>query len=217
MSFKKYNEMAIEKGTYSKGTFKNNDWDYYKDGHMSFVELVKDRLGSARHKVYKTKNTYFLISEDDVYLGHIQFDRKGKTINIESSNSEINEGFYLIMFTVILSDNVDEIISGKSLSTQAIKSYENLYKKLSIFNIRVKTCNNYIDFSKEGLLNDKNNVVSISSSNIKEYFEDYYDKISDDPKNFNEHTGNSYPYKRMYEERSEDTDIFLYCNKLKED
>ena len=201
--------MAHETGIPNKGMFsKKLDWDYFKK-YLDSMKLIKHKLNN-KMKIYKSESNYFLVNKYDEYLGHIQYSEKDDIIKIETSNSELQKGFYEIMFTAILGSGVKEIISDTALSTLSIKSYINMSRKISNFELAIKTNKGYKSFSKEELLNGSN-VVSIKQShNLEEMFRDYYNKI--DP-NSGEVINKIFipgTYLKMYNEDHEGIGFLLY-------
>jgi hypothetical protein len=85
------------------------------------------------------------------------------------------------MFSSIFATGLlNEILSDRSLSSQAINSYGKLSvnSNLSIM-IYNQNNNKYIPFSVDNYLKDISNVVSVKElHNIKEHFEDYYSRIN---------------------------------------
>jgi len=83
------------------------------------------------------------------------------------------------MVTSILSEtNITEILSDTSLSTQAIKAYENLNRKLSTFELGIKIGPAYKPFDKELLLTNKHTKVSIKAKfNFAEALDDCHRKL----------------------------------------
>jgi len=170
--FKEFNEMASDTGTAPKDIFSLKN-----KLNISNLTLVIKKLPN-KMSIYKDSNKYFLIQNKE-YKGHIEFIKMGGTIEISASHSEIKKGFYSIMFTSILSEtNITEILSDTSLSTQAIKVYENLNRKLSTFELGIKIGPVYKPFDKELLLSNKHAKVSIKAKfNFAEALDDYHRKL----------------------------------------
>ena len=202
-TFKKYNEMARNTGygSYNAHSGKK-DWEFELSKNNK--ELLKDKLGSERYKVYKVFSKYYLTSENDEYLGRLELtppNNKGVSV-IETSHSNIKKGFYNIMFTAILGSKktgIKEILSDTALSNQAIKSYTKLSKlnnlKLSIYD----TFSGKQEYDEKTLLDNENYRVSITENwNLEKVFEDYYNRITN---------GNR---KREYFERCSSLDNFLF-------
>jgi hypothetical protein len=175
----------------------------FKDKGKKFTKLLKDKVSKERYKVYKTDLLYFLVSENDDYLGCIEIKNK----HIKSSDSKLKRGFYLIMFTVILTD-INEIFSDFRLSTQAINSYEKLAKNnqlsIKLYNTVSKE---YFNFSKEKLKED-NIIVSIKekhNGSINEMFKEFYERLS-----YNS------SMRVAYENKSSVIDNYQFCENIKE-
>jgi len=201
-------EMAVETGINGSKSRKY-DWDnFYKD-KIKELDLIKDKLGSNRFKVYKAFNVYFLIDEKNDYKGHIELSSdKPKIYHITDSNSDIKSGFYSLMFSVLLSTKgIDEILSDNKLSTQAIKSYLKLNNRFSkqAFNVRVKIDNTYIEASKEHILNNRT-VFSIT--------ERYEGTIKETFKDFDERFNNKSSWYHWYENNDKDLDMVLFMEKV---
>jgi len=179
------NEMAIETGINDKNNYQGkSDWSFYqKPGNKKYIRLLKKDIGSKKYKLYKTDGivtSYFLISENNKYIGRIQIDKINKDGYIKTSHGTI-KNFYQIMFTLLVPD-YRNIYSDVSLSTQAIKSYEKLAGSgTKLFKINIKDTRNKIHkFNKELLLQYPGNVVQISESQkgfVNEHFKDYYTRI----------------------------------------
>ncbi len=205
-------EMAVQTGISGDGAHEGKgDWEYNKK--YNFIKLVNDKLGSKSYQVYKTITpgifTYFL-TKDDNYRGKIQVQEVKNGIQIIASHKESIKGFYQIMFTIMLKE-YKEIYSDVMLSTQAIKSYEKLSKKHTLFNIYVKENQEYIPFSKEALLRDKNNtvVIKVQTKNenfIKEHLDEYYKRI--------QQTENNKPssFMKMFITKDQELDQYLFGN-----
>jgi len=172
------NEMATHMGHSPKGIFSKKE--LFNDIKNSLI-LIKDKLPGG-YSVLKNESDYYLTKNDD-YMGHIEYIRTGSVISINHSHSEIKRGFYELIFSSILSDRLGsigsiEILSDLSLSTQAIKSYENLNRSVSIFELAVKIGKTYHKYSTELLLSSRRAKVSIKSKhNITEVFDEYYKKL----------------------------------------
>lgn len=120
-------------------------------------------------------------------------------IQIKSSYSELKKGFYDIMFFSILTD-VHEILSDIDLTSDAIKAYENLNRRLSNFDLAVKLGKKYKKFTKEELLKNRNTKVSIKAKhNFNEILEDFYERIEF-----------SSTYRKGYEENNGVCELVLY-------
>ena len=164
--------------------------------HMT---LVKDRL-PRKLKVTKDNKNYFLSTENNEYLGHIEYIKKGDVISIVSSHSELKGGFYSIMFTSILSD-VREILSDISLSSEALKSYNTLNSEVSNFELAVKIGTSFKPYSREVLLSSRTTKISIKyKHNLSEIFDEYYSRISD----------KEYTYGKAYDDKPELLEYYLY-------
>jgi hypothetical protein len=185
MKFSEYHnhridEMAVTSARYKRGAFsKKDDWDLQGSDRRIF-SLVKDKINSKQMKLFKNKQNYFLISKDDEYLGHIQIEESRGKAFITGSSSNIESGFYNIIFIAILTfTDIDEIISDSSLSTNAIKSYENLEKNNSL-NLKILNDGNYYEFSKEELLKNADAKVSIKSAGrLHENFERFIKEVQE--------------------------------------
>jgi hypothetical protein len=202
-------EMAMNRGSITHGAdSREKEWLNTSDNHK---DLIRDRIGSNHYKVYQVGSTYFLTTENNEYLGYIEFDITRKYHIIRMSSSNIERGFYIIMFTTILSSGVKEIVSDSMLSTNAIKSYEKINKSKSSISLKVTDGVNYWDFSREMLLNDDSYRVSVKEKHdLNELFNEYYNRIDEDL----EYNGVTTPssYKRSYENKTETCDWFLFGN-----
>jgi len=216
MKYKEYiDETAIETGINSSKT-KKYDWDtFYKNKiNTKSVKLINDKVSSFHWKVYMTLNSYFLVDENNEYLGHIEFifiDKK--IIKILESNSEIKSGFYAIMFNIILSNNINEILSDNKLSTQAIKSYKKLKidKTNQYFNIKVKINNEYFD--DLSLIKSNGAIFSVTekyNGNIKECWNEFYRRYE----NINEITGKRSSWGNDFEIRSKNINNIMFLTDI---
>ena len=165
----KINEMAVSSGVSNKNNFSSkDDWDFYKTENRKFITLVQDNVTSKHWKIYKTKTIYFLVSEYEEYLGKIDITPVGDEAIINTSHSTI-KGLYSIMFPVILK-KFDVILSGNSLSTQAIRSYEKLSKTAKNFKVKLQTVDGIKDFDKKELVKDPLTTVIITEA-LEEFAE----------------------------------------------
>lgn len=177
---------------------------------------ILEKIGANHYKLYKEGATFFLTDEKDNYLGNIELEKVNKYHQIRASHSKLPRGFYNIMFTSILSTEkstgIKEIISDFGVSPSAISSYEKLTVN-GLLNIRILSHGNYLPFSKEEFLKDKNNVVSVTSkTNLKEHFEDFHKRIT----MIDKETGLPLAYNRMYNSYDPNCDNFLFCENFKE-
>jgi hypothetical protein len=82
------------------------------------------------------------------------------------------------MFPLLLSQNIDEILSDNDLSDNALKSYSNLLNT-SLISIQIykPSTQSYIEFNKDNFLENIQNVISITKKHkdydIKEHFNKY--------------------------------------------
>ena len=190
---------------------KSHEWTDLKDKAI----LIADKIGSNHYKLFKIGSIkYFLISESDVYLGNIEIEERHSKFYINSSHSNLEGGFYNIMFNTILGNtNIHEIISDNNLSLKAIKSYNKLNDK-SFLNIKIYDTikNEYYPFTVDKLLSETSYRVSISENKeeIKEHFKDYYNRI--------QHTdefGYSSALKKAFDEYNSAADYFLFGENFK--
>lgn len=149
-------------------------------------------MSNLHLKVYRTLNNFFLVNEENEYMGHIEFSLKDKILNINKSNSDkekgLDRGFYVVMFNIMLSqDDIKEIISDKQLSTQAVKAYKKLNGELlkQDYKVRVKIFDEYSsnldDISSD--LNARFSVTETYEGALKENWEEFdrrYNNINPD-------------------------------------
>ena len=211
VSFKEFNkiidEMVVETGVNGNTFDRTNEWKTYLGS--PFTKLLKDNLGTNRYKIYKYgSETYYLTDENNEYIGHIELENS----KIVSSFSKLKGGFYNIMFTFILTQ-IPYILSDKSLSSQAIRSYEKLSnlpdKKFKLKISLDGNIKNTTNFNKDMLLSNSYARVLITEkyqnymkNNIEDYFEriNKYDKITKSPISLT----------KYYNERNEICDLYLF-------
>jgi hypothetical protein len=174
-TYKQILESPIIRGKFTSGFESHeDDWKQLKD--TKYIKLVRDKLGArAKYKVYKTDNQYFLVSNNEEYLGYIEYEKiDNKKIQIISSSSEIKGGFYNIMFMVILSDNIEQIISDNKISKNALNSYKNLNN----FSIKLLWRDEYFNIDNEEILNKKDSRISIKEDfGAENLFIEYYSRL----------------------------------------
>lgn len=154
------------------------EWDRdYRDTNK--VTLVLSDIGEHKYRLYKAINTYYLTNASNEYQGYIQLKNiKGRVYQINESSSNLSGGFYKIMFPLLLSQNIDEILSDNDLSDNALKSYSNLLNT-SLISIQIykPSTQSYIEFNKDNFLENIQNVISITKKHkdydIKEHFNKY--------------------------------------------
>jgi hypothetical protein len=191
MGFKEYlEEMATETGKSKKDVFSKKE-EFSLENKTLVTTKVTTKLPNNM-EVHKDKKNYYLVQKGE-YKGHIEYiSKEPKVIQITGSHSELKKGFYNIMFFSILTD-VYEILSDIDLSSQAIKAYENLNRRVSNFELAVKLNKDYLPFSKEELLKSRKARVSIKAKhNFKEMLEDFHERIeisSTYRKGFDENNG----------------------------
>jgi len=209
ITFKEFNEMAVDTGHNSPRS-KEDEWLFYSsDKGKKFISLFKDKLGKDHLKIFRTNDDqkYFLIDESNKYLGHIFGQVKDKVFTIQESSSNIKKGFYNIMFRVILIEN-KEILSDSSLSSQAIKSYSKLTKDYKI-QIRDKMFSDeYFEFNKDTLMKP-NLVVSVMNEHLEGTLEEYYRRISS--VQLNEDPKSKGVFYLDYINKKDNLDRYLYC------
>jgi hypothetical protein len=186
MSFREMiDEMAVNRGYTDSSSFNRKaDWNIIKNRKH---DVIRDRIGSNHYKVVKDGSTYYLVSENNEYLGSIEF-RIGSKHIILASNSLIDRGFYAIMFTVILSSGVKEIISDSLLSTNAIDSYEKLAQGHTSLKVEITDGIEMYPFDRNRLLSNRHLRVSVTEKhNTKEIFEEYYNRLESSRSFINEY------------------------------
>lgn len=169
------NEMALNTGINMGGLSRESEFTSLEIPTSEFSIQIINNYSSQHYNIYKYGSTFYLASKDNNYLGYLEVSPFSSTKGqIGASHSILKGGFYNLMFSAVLAyTEFNEIFSDTSLSSQAINSYENLNNK-SHLKIRVYTSSGYTEFSKDILLNDVNNIVSISESfNLKEYYNKY--------------------------------------------
>lgn len=200
--------MADETGVNGSTFDRTSEWgDFIKNS--TFTKLIYDNLGTNRYKVYRYgSELYYLTDENNNYLGHIELENN----RINSSFSKLKGGFYNIMFTIILTQ-IQYIISDKSLSTQAIRSYEKLNqlpaKKYKMYVISNNNISNTKPFSKEELLSNSSNRVMItekSQNYMLESIKDYYTRIN----KYDKLSGYPLSLTKYYNEKNEICDLYLF-------
>jgi len=219
MNNKKYKdyiqEMAHETGI-SSSKSRKSEWDrFYKEkiNIDKSIILIRDRLGSNKFSIYKVINVYFLVDDKFNYQGHIELScTKQKICSVTDSNSLLKGGFYSLMFSVLLSrKGINEILSDKTLSTQAIKSYIKISKGFSaqIFDVKIKIGEDeYIQANKDNIkipgsvfsVRDRN---KNSENSILETFNEF-------DKRFEEKTS----WYNWYQNGDKDLDMVLFMEKV---
>lgn len=203
MTFVDYiNEMARSTGQNQRGFFsKENDWTNRDE---RFVKLIKKNINAKHMSLYKlSTNIYVLVDKDGNYLGSIEFEINNLTLNIKTSDSKMKGGFYLVMFSAILTfTSIKRILSDFKISEQAFKSYENLSKGFGLI-VKVLTPDNKIlEFSKENVFNFEYNriLVTENENSLKESFLRLTERIAEEPR-----------WERMFNERADGLDQhFIY-------
>ncbi|MDD2505593.1 MAG: hypothetical protein PHF21_04945, partial [Bacilli bacterium] len=203
-------EMAHISGKLMANSYSREpEWNmYYKGKHKPILE----RIGSSHYKLYKIMSNYFLTTEDDNYLGYIELENKNGKHLISSSSTLLERGFYNIMFTCILSLNINEILSDTNLSTNAVNAYNRLFvNDYLLIRIYDPIDNKYLPFSKEILASHGSYRVSVmekEKGSIKEHLEEYYnriDKFDDEAKTIWS------SYNKMYSIYHNCIDNYLFC------
>jgi hypothetical protein len=176
-------EMATVSAIYPKGSrSKKYDWDKFdKNGELTRL-LLRD-IGSLHYKLYRTGNSsFYLTDKDDEYLGQLEGTTSNGALSISNSSTNLEKGFYNIMFTSILgTEAFSEIRSDNDLSINAINSYGRLSINgrllIQVYNPDTKE---YLPFSKDNLLAKSSNIVSVKEKEIgtiHEHFIEYYKRI----------------------------------------
>lgn len=179
-----FSEMAYNNGIIQdNGLNRESEWIEALQKAKTFIKVISDKISAKHYKIYKYGASFYLTTEDDSYLGHLEIDNNN---NISNSYSKIS-GFYNIMFTNILAHtDIKEIASDISLSPSALKSYN----KLSILDgvkfkvlIGIKDGKKIVHsepFDNEKLLNGRTRVIITEHSFnfTKQLFEDFNKKIS---------------------------------------
>lgn len=150
------NEMASVRGTeeYSSHN-KKYEWDQLKG--TQFIKLIKKNINSTHH-LYSTiqEKTFFLTNDNMDYLGSLEVETVGskyKVAKILASNSGIKSGFYLVMFTAILTfTDIDEILSGLKISQNAYNSYEKLTGDYQALKVSVILNGEELEFNRENVI-----------------------------------------------------------------
>jgi hypothetical protein len=164
MTFKKkfIEEMAKISGRAEQGQY---------SAEPQWKMVVKSKLKDTK-KIAEVGDYVIYLHEDDMfyltnatldYLGFIEVRKtdKSDTFKIAYTNSNISGGFYKMMFDAIFGSGVKELWSDVSLSSNALKSYQNMVKKGS-FNIQVITRDGeYMKFTKKALTAEDFNRISI--------------------------------------------------------
>lgn len=153
----------------AKITGKAEQGEYSAEPQWKMV--VKSKLKDTK-KIAEIGDYVIYLHEDDMfyltnanldYLGFIEVRKtdKSDTLRIAYTNSNISGGFYKTMFDAIFGSGVKELWSDVSLSSNAVKAYQNMVKKGS-FNIQVISKDGeYMKFTKKALTADELNRVSI--------------------------------------------------------
>lgn len=136
----------------------------------SFMRLIKNGINSEHYNLYRYgSGTFYLTDANNKYLGFISGEVDNNKFYISMSSSEIKGNFYNLMFTAILGwTDIIEILSDKSLSPKAAKSYDNLKNK-SQLNVRLLSPKGYENFNIDKIFTNRHYQASVSDgSNIKE-------------------------------------------------
>ena len=135
-----------------------------------WLGIVKSKLKDTKkitdigeYTVYLNDDIYFLTNSDLKYLGFIEVRKTDdpKVFRIAYTNSALSGGFYKLMFQVMFDSGIKELYSDVSISSNAFKSYQNMFKK-NYFNVQVITDEGeYLKFSRKNLTDKELNRVSI--------------------------------------------------------
>lgn len=143
---------ATETGMHEGGS-RESEWNKVLDRQFNMLTLMYDK--DVKLYLYPTI-TYYLTDLDNKYLGHVEI-RDGKVGN---SFSNMRGGFYNKIFQLIFEySSIKEILSDVRLSSNVIKAYQNLSR--DVFDVEIKTRTDYISFSRDKLLEDYINRISI--------------------------------------------------------
>lgn len=183
-SFKQFmSEMAYISATYPKGSkSKKYDWDKF-DKNNELTRLMLRDIGSLHYKLYRTgNNSFYLTDKNDEYLGQLEGSTSNGILSISNSSTNLEKGFYNIMFTSILGTQVfSEIRSDNNLSSNAINSYGRLsINGMLLIQVYEPDTKEYLPFSKDNLLAKYSNIVSVKEKqlgSIHEHFIEYYKRI----------------------------------------
>lgn len=152
----------------------SREQEFSKIINSEFMTLLVKDVDSQHNKIHQFGGgTFFLVSEEDEYLGHLELEEN----KITNSYSKIN-GFYKIMFShILLHTNIKEIYSDISLSQAAINSYEKLSKS-NLFKVLLLVNGKEEKFNKDELLNNLSTRVLIKENQFKIKWEMYIKRIN---------------------------------------
>jgi len=215
-NFSEYlDEMAHISGILSNNSYSlKGDFEHYSS--LKETKIYKSKIGSKKYRIYEYSNginsIFFLSTEDKEYKGQISFQIHEKSLIIKTSHKESDiQGFYVMMFSIILNDKrFFEILSDTNISAQTLKSYTKLTKN-NLFLLKIKGISGYID--KEDYIDDsfektiKNDTANRCSISLKHFLlEDYYSKINNKMLYKNH-------YKKMFENEDETINQILFGEK----
>lgn len=206
--------MADIQGRRSRGQLSREE-EFKELFQKNFLKLLRKNVNSQHHSIWyygSSIRTYYLASENNEYLGFIELEVKNGKGYINLSESNLERGFYLIMFTALFAfTELDEIFSDNTLSLNAVKSYENMNKsefsklRINLFNTRTRE---YAEFDRE-LINKNNIIISITEKKINslsENYDEYFKRIYNSESHFN----------KMFIERNKLLDIHMLYGDLTE-
>jgi len=212
-TFSKYiNEMGVISGKID-GNFHNREaeWNTRKE---NLTKLKEENIGSMHLKLYKIYNQYFLVTEENKYIGSIEFNynklEKEKICKIKSSfksKIRLNVSFYKIIFHAILSlDEVKEIHSDTNLSSQALRSY------LKLKTVKVKLSNGN-KLSKDNYNDDISSYIVVTESEDHS-LSIWKDKIFHDDTYLDGNKLWESVYKKAYNSYDKELDYCMYTKGL---
>lgn len=157
-----------------------HDWWFYKDDVNTKTEF--SNVSSQNYSIISNHNKYFLSNQNKDYLGSVTLSKvSNSSYKIDSADSNIKNGFYVIMLSNLLRlDNIKEIQSDRKMSISAIRAWVNLGVKVSPLIVRVYdfVTNETIDATEENYLSDPRNYFFIAMDEVhEEFFDEYHQSI----------------------------------------
>jgi hypothetical protein len=137
----KYEDFLSEMALRSGKARDTSDYTYEEEfstwvQDKSTFPMVADNI-EGKYRVYRTPSMLFLSSLDDKYLGYIKLINPRSTMKalsakvfvIQGSHSNLQGGFYKLMFNIIFTVlHYDIILSDLMMSDEAIHSWEKMLK-----------------------------------------------------------------------------------------